>query len=157
MIGRRGFLASGAWLLILVVITAGCTQSKDSPSDRGTNQAAEPHSAGQSAVATGQGVTIDFRSKPDPPKSGDNTFEVTVKRPDGSPVTDATVTAVFSMPAMPSMNMPAMRSDATLAHEAAGRYRGRAQLSMAGTWNVTVVVSRGLEELANKKFSLVAK
>ena len=154
---RTGFLASGAWLLILVVITVGCTQSKDSPSDPRTNQAAEPNRASQSRAATGQGVTIEFRSKPDPPRSGDNTFEVTVKRPDGSAVTDATVTAVFSMPAMPSMNMPAMRSDATFAHEAAGRYRGRAQLSMAGTWNVTVAVSHGLEELANKTFSVVAR
>ena len=38
-----------------------------------------------------------LRSEPDPPKSGDNTIEVTVRQPDGSPITDAAVTAVFSM------------------------------------------------------------
>jgi hypothetical protein len=72
-------------------------------------------------------------------------------------VTDATVTTVFSMPAMPSMNMPAMRSTATLAHDAAGRYRGTGQLSMGGTWNVTVTVSRGPDELGRKTFSIIAK
>ena len=107
--------------------------------------------------ATGQGLAIAFRSEPDPPEAGDNTFEVTVKQPDGSPVTDASVMAVFSMPAMPSMNMPAMRSTATLSHEASGRYRGTGQLLMGGTWNVTVVVARGLEQLGSKKFSVIAK
>lgn len=147
----------GAWLLTLAVIATGCTQSRESPSESGARQAADPDSAGPPAAATGQAVTIEFRSTPDPPRSGDNTLEVTVKQPDGSAVTDATVTAVFSMPAMPSMNMPAMRSDATLAHEAGGRYRGSARLLMAGTWNVTVAVSRGSEELGSRRFSLVAK
>jgi len=102
-------------------------------------------------------LAIEFRSEPDPPKMGGNSFEVTVKQPDGSPVTDATVTTVFSMPAMPSMNMPAMRSTATLAHEVSGRYRGTGQLSMGGTWTVMVTVSRGPKELGSKKFSVVAK
>jgi hypothetical protein len=109
------------------------------------------------APAVGQEPSIAFRSDPDPPQAGDNTFEVTVKQPDGSPVTDATVTAVFSMPPMPSMNMPAMRSTVTLAHEASGRYRGSGWLSMGGTWNVIVTISRESEELGSKKLSVVAK
>jgi nitrogen fixation protein FixH len=109
------------------------------------------------AATAGQELSISFRSEPDPPEAGDNTFEVTVKQPDGSPVIDATVTTVFSMPAMPSMNMPAMRGTATLTHEASGRYRGSGQLSMGGTWTVIVTVSRGSQELGSKKFSVVAK
>lgn len=107
-------------------------------------------------TTTGAGMEIEFRSESDPPKSGDNGFEVMVKK-DGAAVSDAKVTAVFSMPAMPSMNMPAMRSDADLAHEGEGRYRGTGQLSMAGTWNVLVTVSRGGEELGTKTLSIVAK
>jgi hypothetical protein len=141
----------------LCLIGVGCTRSEEAPLARGTNQGAQPAPAGQSPAATTQDLAIEFRSEPDPPEAGDNTFEVTVKQPDGSPVTDATVRTVFSMPAMPSMNMPAMRSTATLAHEASGRYRGTGQLSMGGTWNVTVTVSRGPEELGSKKFSVVAK
>lgn len=58
---------------------------------------------------------------------------------------------------MPSMNMPAMRSNADLTHATGGRYRGTGQLSMGGTWNVTVTVSRGREELGTKSFSLIAR
>jgi nitrogen fixation protein FixH len=103
------------------------------------------------------GLTVTFASAPDPPAEGDNTFDVTVRQSDGSPVTDATVTAVFSMPAMPSMNMPAMRSEAVLQHDADGRYRGTGQLSMGGTWNVAVTVARGDEELGTRRLSIVAQ
>ena len=112
--------------------------------------------AGQVAPE-GQGVAIAFRSDPDPPASGDNAYDVTVTQPDGSPVTDATVMVVFSMPAMPAMNMPGMRSEASLAHEGSGRYRGTGQLEMGGTWNVLVTVSRGTEEIGRKNLSVIAK
>jgi hypothetical protein len=111
--------------------------------------------AGSGAAAGG--VAIEFRSEPDPPQSGKNSFEVEVKQPDGSPVTDATVKAVFSMPAMPSMNMPAMRSEAALAHDSGGRYRGTGELQMGGTWNVAVTVSRGAEEIGSRNLSIVAR
>jgi hypothetical protein len=104
-----------------------------------------------------EGVAIDFRSEPDPPKSGDNMIEVTVRQPDGTAITDAAVTAVFSMPAMPAMNMPAMRAEAKLAHVDGGRYQGRGQLSMAGTWNVTVTATRDGEPIGQRSFSIVAK
>jgi hypothetical protein len=138
-------------------MTAACTPSRDVSSSSGSGQVAETGAAGQSTTSSSQGLTIDFRSEPDPPRSGESSIEVDVKQPDGSPVSDATVTAVFSLPAMPSMNMPSMRSDSTLVHEGSGRYRGRAQLSMAGTWNVTVAVSRGPIELGSRKFSIIAK
>jgi hypothetical protein len=107
-------------------------------------------------TTTGEGMTIEFRSHSDPPKFGDNTFEVTVRK-DGAPVSDAIVTAEFSMPAMPSMNMPEMHSAATLESQGDGRYRGTGQLSMAGTWNVVVKVLRGAEELGSHRLSIVAK
>jgi hypothetical protein len=72
-------------------------------------------------------------------------------------VTDVAVTAVFSMPAMPAMNMPAMRSETTLTHVDGGRYRGTGQLSMAGTWNVTITATRAGEPVGRRRFSIVAK
>ena len=81
---------------------------------------------------------------------------VTVVDADGKPVDDATVKVTLSMPAMPSMNMPAMRTESVLPAEGAGRYRGASQLSMGGTWNVMVSVSRGTEELGSHRFSVVA-
>lgn len=107
-------------------------------------------------TTTGAGMQIAFRSETDPPTSGDNTFEVTVNK-DGAPVEDASVTAAFTMPAMPSMNMPEMRSSATLEPAGDGRYRGTGQLSMAGTWNVRVTVRRNGEQLGTKTLSIVAK
>jgi hypothetical protein len=113
--------------------------------------------SGGTTLTTGQGMRITFRSEPSPPQSGDNTYQVTVRQPDGTPITDATVTAVFSMPAMPSMNMPAMRSDAALTYAGNGTYRGTGQLSMGGTWNVEVSVARGTEPPDTARFSIVAK
>ena len=139
----------------LIVVLAGLLVSSCAP------EAPPPPGAGATAVATqsvstGQ-VTVTFASEPDPPRAGDNSVVVTVKQPDGTPVTDGSVTAVFSMPAMPSMNMPAMRSDATLAHEGGGTYRGTGHLSMGGTWTVTVSVSRSGQDLGSARFSVVAK
>jgi len=138
-------LAPTAMLCVagLSVLAGACTQSNDAPPPPET--------------AAGQGMVIEFHSEPDPPASGDNTFEVTVAQPDGTPVTDATVEAVFSMPAMPSMNMPAMRSTTALTHQGSGRYRGSGQLSMGGTWNVIVTASRGGDEIGRRTFSVVAK
>ena len=101
------------------------------------------------AATSTEGVTIDFSSEPDPPKSGDNTIEVTVRQPDGTAITDAVVTAVFSM--------PAMRAEAKLTHVERGRYQGMGQLAMAGTWNVTVTATRDGEPIGRRSFSIVAK
>jgi nitrogen fixation protein FixH len=109
------------------------------------------------AATSTEGVTIEFSSEPDPPKSGDNTIEVTVRQPDGTAISDAVVTAVFSMPAMPAMNMPAMRAEAKLSHVEGGRYQGMGQLSMSGTWNVTVTATRDGEPIGRRSFSIVAK
>ena len=132
--------------LVVSILTLGC----------GQGQAPAAGNAVPAATST-EGVTIDFSSEPDPPKSGDNTIEVTVRQPDGTAITDAMVTAVFSMPAMPAMNMPAMRTEATLSHVEGGRYQGMGQLSMSGTWNVTVTATRDGEPIGRRSFSIVAK
>src|SRR5262245_55194552 len=140
----------------LTLMTLACGRNDEAPAPID----AKPNASGapvQSTNPTGQGLNIQFHSEPNPPRSGSNTIEVSVKQPDGSPVPDATVTAVFSMPAMPAMNMPAMRSDAPLTHAGNGTYRGTGQLSMAGTWNVNVTVSRGTDTLGTSRFSIVAK
>jgi hypothetical protein len=143
-------------LLCVCLVFVGCgPKAEDSTNDG--SAAAPANQGGQGSTATGAGPVIDFRSEPDPPKTGDNTVEVSVKQPDGAPLGDATVTVAFTMPAMPAMNMPAMRTDATLLPDGDGRYRGKVPLSMAGTWNVAVKVSRGSDELGSKQFSVIAK
>jgi len=141
MHSRRLMVCS--WLLTASLASVACTTS-------------EPSTQVTAGTTTGEGMAIEFRSESDPPTFGDNTFEVTVRK-GGVAVADATVTAAFSMPAMPSMNMPEMHSTITLAPQGEGRYRGNGQLSMAGTWNVVVRVSRGTEELGSQRLSIVAK
>jgi hypothetical protein len=125
----------------------------------GDNQGNLSMAEGQMVPASGSpdGLVVSFATEPDPLEMGDNAIQVSVKRQDGSPVTDAAVAAVFSMPAMPSMNMPAMRSDARLQHEGDGRYRGTGQLSMGGTWSVAITVSQDSKPVAERRLSIVAK
>ena len=107
--------------------------------------------------APAAGLDIVFRSQPDPPEAGDNTFEVTVTDAQGAPVIDAQVTVTFFMPAMPSMAMPAMQSSATLPHAGNGVYRGEGEVVMGGRWDVTVTVSRDGARLGSRRLAVVAQ
>jgi YtkA-like protein len=144
---RRGLSGLCVAFAALIVATLACTGNSDSSAP----------ATGAQTFTSAEGLNIRYQSRPDPPESGSNAIEVSVTDRNGAPVTDATVTAVFSMPAMPAMNMPAMRSDAPMTHAGNGTYRGTGQLSMSGTWNVNVTVSRGGETLGTSRFSIVAK
>ena len=107
--------------------------------------------------ATRERLDITFRSQPDPVRSGDNAFEVAVLDPEGQPVTDAEVSVVFYMAPMPTMNMPAMQTDATLTHQGGGLYRGEGEVTMAGRWDVRVLVTRGGARLDSRTLTVVAR
>ena len=123
------------------------------------------HGAGGGGEQTGQpaaqaqtpaGPEITFSSRPDPPRTGENTFEVTVKDAQGQPISDATVEVNFFMPAMPTMGMPAMRSRAALAHAGDGTYRGTGEVS-SGRWDVTVAVIRAGQRVGTKTTAIVVR
>jgi YtkA-like len=61
------------------------------------------------------------------------------------------------MPAMPTMNMPAMRNEVKLPHAGGGVYRGPGQVLMGGTWDVTVTATRAGQQIGSRKFPLVAR
>ena len=109
------------------------------------------------ASASGPAPAITFRTAADPPRMGENVFEVTVNDPAGQPVSDADVVVQLFMPAMPTMNMPAMRNETKLAPAGGGLYRGPGQVLMGGRWEVTVTVSRGTQRIASRQFALVAR
>jgi hypothetical protein len=132
-------------LIAMGLMLASCGRQGDVPAS----------TPGRAFVTAGK-IRVAFSSDPDPLKLGMNSLIVTVADADGTPVNDATVKVTLSMPAMPSMNMPAMRTESVLPAEGAGRYRGTSELSMGGTWNVMVSVSRGTEELGLDRFSVVA-
>jgi Cu(I)/Ag(I) efflux system membrane fusion protein/cobalt-zinc-cadmium efflux system membrane fusion protein len=109
------------------------------------------------AASPASALTIAFRATPDPPRTGDSGFEVSLKDAAGMPIANADVSVRLFMPAMPTMNMPAMRNDTTLPHVGAGVYRGPGQVLMAGRWDVTVAVSKDGQSIGQKQFTLVAK
>jgi membrane fusion protein, copper/silver efflux system len=114
-------------------------------------------SAPSSSAASAAALDIAVRSTPDPPRAGLTLFEAVVKTPDGTPVTDAAVSLVLYMPAMPSMNMPAMRSEAALGHAGGGIYRGSLDVMMNGRWEATVTVTRGGGRLGTKQMTIMAR
>jgi Cu(I)/Ag(I) efflux system membrane fusion protein/cobalt-zinc-cadmium efflux system membrane fusion protein len=111
----------------------------------------------QTTAAQKPTIDIMLMTKPDPPKMGDNTFEVMLKGADGKPIADADVSVMFFMAAMPAMKMPEMKNTVALKHVRDGTYAGTGKVMMAGTWDATVMVKRGGRDVASKKFPVTAK
>jgi hypothetical protein len=88
-----------------------------------------------------------------PPVVGDNNISIEVKDSSGRDVTDARVSADYSMPAMPGMPAMNYKTNAALRGNS---YQSRINLSMAGSWNVAVKVTR-LGKTASMKFSIDAQ
>jgi hypothetical protein len=122
----------------------------------GANQ--EPPAGGPAPAASAPaGDQLDIRLRnPSAPRTGDNTFEVTVMR-GSQPVTDAEVSVELFMAAMPAMNMPEMRNTVALKHQGNGQYRGTGSVSMGGAWDATIMVMRGGQHLGDEKITIVAK
>ena len=138
-------------LAIASVVAAACGR----PAEQTRGQESAPGTP-QAPASDSRGLEITFTSEPDPPKAGENTFDVTVTR-DNQPVADAEVSVQFYMPAMPEMKMPEMRNTVPLKHEGGGRYRGTGNVVMAGKWDVTVMVMRGGTEIGSHKRSVTAQ
>jgi RND family efflux transporter MFP subunit len=140
-------------------VATGATFFLDSESQlRAGLQNYETPAGAQGGPASG-GPTLDisFRTQPDPPKTGESVFEVSVKDGSGQPVTDADVSVQLFMPAMPTMNMPAMRNETKLPHVGGGVYRGPGQVMMAGRWDATVIVAKGGQQLGRKQLAVAAR
>lgn len=122
----------------------------DMPDMPGRQPAAAP-------AARAPGTVLDVRTDFAATRLGDNTIAIRIAEATGEPVTDAVVTATFSMPAMPSMGMPGMRLPATLTHRAGGMYEGVVRVPMRGRWDVTVAVARAGVQLASRQLAVVVK
>ena len=140
-------------------VATGATFFLDSESQlrAGLQNYEKPTAAEGSPSGGAPALDIAFRTEPDPPKTGESLLEVVVKDAKGQAVADAEVSVQFFMPAMPTMSMPAMRNEAKLPHVGGGIYRGPGQVMMAGRWDVTVVVSKGGQQLGRKQLAVVAR
>ncbi len=122
-----------------------------------TGIAGQPGAASGTAAPTSPQVQVNFRIDPSPPHTGKNTVRAEVRDAAGKPVDGATVKVVFFMPAMPSMGMSAMRSEASLNFIGAGQYRGDVQLQVSGTWQLTVAVDKDGKTLGAVPFAVTVQ
>ena len=118
---------------------------------RAAVQGYEPPQTISKTSSSQAALDIALRVQPDPPNVGENTFEVAVQDDKGQPVPDADVVIQFFMAGMPTMNMPAMRNEVKLSPAGGGLYRGTGEITMAGRWEATVVVSRQGQRLGAKQ------
>ncbi|HXX52993.1 MAG TPA: FixH family protein [Thermodesulfovibrionales bacterium] len=88
-----------------------------------------------------------------PPVVGDNNMKIEIKDSSGKYVTDAKVAVDYSMPGMPGM--PAMNYKAD-AEVKGNEYRAKMNLSMSGSWNIAVKISRA-GKTSTMKFTVDAK
>jgi YtkA-like protein len=146
---KRVSVLGGA--LLAGVLAAACGSGEPSST---TAPATQGPAASSQAPAGNVDVTLT--TQPDPPKTGETTFEAMVMS-GGQPVTDADVSVELYMAAMPDIKMPEMRNTVTLHHEGGGRYRGTGNVMMAGNWDATVRVKRNNQEIGAQKVPITAK
>jgi hypothetical protein len=84
--------------------------------------------------------SVDVRMDRNPPVVGANQVEIAVKDKAGKAVTDAKVQVIASMPAMPGMPAMENKADATID---GGKYKAKIDLSMGGSWNMSVRITQG--------------
>jgi membrane fusion protein, copper/silver efflux system len=109
------------------------------------------------AAPASSAYKLSFKIEPDPPQGAkQNTIHVTLTDASGKPVSDAQVRLTFTMPAMPTMNMPGMKNAAELKWTGT-EYSGPIQIIMAGGWNVGIEARRGNEVLATSQTHINAR
>ena len=83
--------------------------------------------------------TVEVKLDKNPPITGANKMEISIKDDRGGDVTDATVVVDYIMPAMPGM--PAMNYKAK-AELKGSRYLANVNFSMSGAWAVNIKITR---------------
>jgi hypothetical protein len=98
-------------------------------------------------------LTVDVKIDKNPPISGTNNVDIALKDAGGKAVTDAKVLLEYSMPAMSGMPAMNYKAEGVLKGET---YKAVMNLSMSGSWNVAVKVTRG-DKTQTAKFTVDAK
>lgn len=111
----------------------------------------------QNRTHAAESAEVTFRTDPDMPKVGEATAIVTVTDAKGQAVRDAEVNVTLFMAAMPSMNMPAMKTEAKLLAASGAEYRGTVEIMTAGRWDVTVTVTKAGQKMATRQLALVVR
>ena len=113
-----------SWLvMLLVVLVAGTVFAKESSVQK---------KAGD--------YSVEIKMDKESPVVGSNNVEIVIKDKAGKAVTDAKVVVTASMPSMPGMPAMENKADAKLD---GGKYKAKIDLSMGGSWNMSVRITQG--------------
>ena len=93
-------------------------------------------------------ATIEMKTEPNPPQKGKNHVTVAIRDATGKPISGATVSVVFFMPAMPAMGMAAMRSAVNATDQGDGKYVASVTLDSGGTWQASASASKDGNQIA---------
>jgi len=96
---------------------------------------------------------VAVRIDKNPPVVGDNNITIEIKDTSRKYVTDAKVVVEYSMPAMPGMPPMNYKTDTELK---GNEYRAKMNLSMSGSWNIAVKITRAAKT-STMKFTVDAK
>jgi nitrogen fixation protein FixH len=134
----RAVLAIPALLLIVMSVHSSLAKAQDKP-------------AGTQAKAK-----VELTTDPSPAQKGSNTIRVKLTDPAGKPIAGAQVTVTFFMAAMPTMNMPEMKTVIQGADKGGGIYEGKDDLGSGGMWDVTVTAQQDGKTIVTKKLTVNA-
>jgi hypothetical protein len=119
-----------ATALIILLLAAGLVYAKD-----------------YTVMKKAGSYTVEVKLDKNPPITGPNKMEISIKDDKGVNVTDAMVVVEYVMPAMPGM--PAMNYKAK-AELNGSRYLANVNFSMSGAWAVNIKITRAGETQAVK-------
>jgi Cu(I)/Ag(I) efflux system membrane fusion protein/cobalt-zinc-cadmium efflux system membrane fusion protein len=106
--------------------------------------------AGQPQIATLKN-TITISTEPSPLARGKNKLRLTLKDDAGQPVSGAQLAVTFYLAAMPAMGMAALRAQASATDQGNGIYLGNIDLQSGGTWQMTIVATKGGQTIATQQ------
>jgi membrane fusion protein, copper/silver efflux system len=109
-----------------------------------------PMKAGPTEKKIGD-LTLNLSTQPEKPKAGENILRLKITDKAGNPVKDAQVTFNYTMN---MAGMVASKAEAKLSKD--GFYETKANLGMAGEWELTAVVRRPGAKEIQEKFKVVA-
>ena len=113
-----------SWLVVLlVVLVAGTVLAKENTVQK---------KAGD--------YSVEIKMDKESPVVGSNNVEIVIKDKAGKAVTDAKLLVTASMPSMPGMPAMENKADAKLD---GGKYKAKIDLSMGGSWNMSVRITQG--------------
>ncbi len=96
---------------------------------------------------------VNVKIDKNPPVVGDNNVSIQITDASGHHARDAKVVIDYSMPAMPGMPAMNYKTDAQLKGD---EYKAKMNLSMSGSWNIAVKITR-VGKTSTMKFTVDAK